>query len=101
MHPFEKFEQRFGETRSVNGHKGWLDFIKDVLPAVLPLILDCFNPTPEALKRPLFNRTRLAINIKRRANVTWQEAYDAADDCFAVAKAATDEELREFIQCCK
>lgn len=102
MHPFDKFEEMFGQVRSKNGHKGFIDFLVTILPAVLPLIIECFNPTPAALRRPLFNRARLAAAIRRHdPSVTFAEAFEAADDCFQVAKEATDEELQEFVKCCR
>ena len=105
MHPFEKFEEMYNEVRSKKGHGGFIDVILALLPVILPLIQDCFKTNsvnPRAVRRRLFNRARIASGLmKTQAGLTWKDAFDAADDCFDVADAASDADVQEFIECCK
>lgn len=105
MHPFDKFAEKYNEHRSRKGRGAFIDVILALLPILLPLIQDCFQSNsakPRALRRRFLNRARIASALMRtQSGLDWQDAFDAADDCFDVADAATDADLVEFIECCK
>lgn len=102
MHPFDKFAEKYAEHRSRKGRGAFIDILISLIPVIIPLIQGCFNATPRAVRRRLFSRARLAAEIRKmQPDLTYAEAFEAADDCFDVADAASDQEVQEFIQCCK
>lgn len=71
------------------------------LAAILPLIQNCFSPTPKALRRRLGNRLRLALAIGQETGLDWAESRAKADEVFRLADQATDAELQLLIDDCK
>lgn len=73
-----------------------------IISAIIPLIQNCFQRSPQALRRRLLNRSRLAAAIRRETGVAWPVAFSQADDLFDLAGAATDSELQLLIDdCCR
>jgi hypothetical protein len=96
-------ETRLSEGRARRGLG--IDFITiiGIITALLPLIQNCFNPQPQALRRRLLNRARLAVAMRREnPGLTLRQAMDEADAMFDLADKATDAELQLLIDdCCK
>lgn len=74
-----------------------------IIAALLPLLQNCFKPTPQSVRRRFGNRVRLANAIHNQLpNATWSECYEHADDVLAVADEAPDNDVNEFIlECCR
>jgi hypothetical protein len=99
----ELFESRL-TARKVSTRKAFdPTIIAALIAAVLPLIMNCFNPTPAALRWRLFNRTLVAMAIRRvRRDLSYAQAFVEADILFDLADEATDAELQLLIDdCCK
>lgn len=71
------------------------------IAALVPLIQNCFSPTPRALRRRLFNRARVAAAVRGAAPaLSWAEGLKKADVILDLAEGATDEELQALIDDC-
>lgn len=69
-----------------------------LISGIITLIQGCSNPTPKALRKRLFNRSRLAVVTKQAdPSLTWINAYAKADHIFDLADKAKDEELEAVI----
>lgn len=75
--------------------------ILTIITALIPLIQGCFNANPKALRRRLFNRSRVATSIRKEApQIGWAESLRMTDKIFDLADSARDEELQALINDC-
>lgn len=96
---FQLMEERLMESKEKKFDPATILLL---ITTLIPLIANCFNPTPKVLRRRLGNRARVAASIRRDSNVSWGEAFTQADHCFDCADKVTDEELQLVIDdCCK
>lgn len=94
-------ESRIAESKRGEGYKFDPTLIIAIISALIPLIANCFNPKPQALRRRFLNRARVAAAIRReQPGLSFQEAFDEADNLFDLADKATDEELQLLINDC-
>ncbi len=95
---FELLEERIGTQKAKKGVGFDPTIIATLIAAILPLIMNCFKPTPASLRQKLFNRANLAISIrKQHPDMRFVAAFQEADDLFDLAKDAKDEELQLVI----
>lgn len=100
---FQLFEDRLAAKVDPSGQAA-LDIaaIIALIMAILPLIQNCFRPSPSTLRRRFGNRGRFAVAYRReRPELTWRESLRAVDLAFEVADEAKDEELELFIADCR
>ncbi len=97
--------QKLESRLAVNGQPGNAaipgGFLQAIIAAIMALMQSCPNPTPANARRRLLNRARLAVGIRKEVpTLTWQEAYTYSDQCLAIAKDASDEDVQEVIDDC-
>lgn len=95
-------EERIGAQKAKKGMKLDPVTIAMLIAAIYPVIKNCLNPTPETLRRKLFNRAPLALSIrKENPSMRFVAAFQEADDLMDLAKEAKDEELQLVIDDCR
>lgn len=98
-------EERLAEDMAADDAENGRSFdpmtIFTIITALLPLIQNCFAPKPSALRRRLFNRSRVANALRREdQSLSWSDSMRKADRLFDLADKATDEELQSLIEDC-
>lgn len=99
---FDLLEERYAARAARDGVEFDPLIIIAIIGMLVQVIQGCFQRSPQAMRRRLLNRARLAVGLRERMpNLMWVEAFRQADLLFDMADEATDDELQLLItDCC-
>lgn len=72
-----------------------------IIAALIPLIQNCFNASPKALKKRMLNKARIAAALRREAGWSVTECLQKAEWVMDLADEAEDQELAALIEECR